>query len=196
MVLFSLAGWGIKASVNSYGLSNYDPEWKFVTGLDKQSNGTYSPDLDRLIDASKPRKVMAKKEYAALHQEINYLDKNKKWISLFINKIQVLWSSRTMATNFTGYSQNYSPKTVQRVDYLAYLGSIILIVFSWIGSIDLFKMKFNNNLYLLLLPLLAFVSAQLLIEVQGRYRIEFLPIIAILAAVGLYRVVTKKIYKK
>lgn len=196
LVLFSLAGWGIKASVNSYGLSNYDPEWKFVTGLDKQSNGTYSPDLDRLIDASKPRKVMAKKEYAALHQEINYLDKNKKWISLFINKIQVLWSSRTMATNFTGYSQNHSPKTVQRVDYLAYLGSIILIVFSWIGSIDLFKMKFNNNLYLLLLPLLAFVSAQLLIEVQGRYRIEFLPIIAILAAVGLYRVVTKKIYKK
>lgn len=34
LALFSLAGWGIKASgLNAYGLSNYDPEWKFVTGL-------------------------------------------------------------------------------------------------------------------------------------------------------------------
>lgn len=191
--LFSLAGFGIKASgLNAYGLSNYDTEWKFVTGLNYQSSGTYSPDMDRLIDPSKPRKVMAKKEKAALHQEINYLNQNNKWLSLFINKLEGLWSSRTMATNFTSYSQNHSARTVQRIDYLAYLGSIILIVFSWIGSLALFKTKFSNNLYLLILPLFAFAAAQLLIEVQGRYRIEFLPIIAILAGVGLYKTLRKK----
>lgn len=193
LVLFSLAGWGIKASgLNAYGLSNYDPEWKFVTGLNYQSNGTYSPDMDRLIDASKPRKVMSKKEKAALRQEITYLNKNNKWLSLFINKVGGLWSQRTMATNFTGYSQNHSAKTVERVDYLGYVGSIILIILSWIGSFVLFKTKFSNNLYLLLLPMLAFAAAQLLIEVQGRYRIEFLPIIAILASLGLYRLIKEK----
>ena len=97
-----------------------------------------------------------------------------------------------MATNFTGYSQNHSAKTVERVDYLAYVGSIILIIFSWIGSFSLFKTKFSNNLYLLLLPMLAFAAAQLLIEVQGRYRIEFLPVIAILASLGLYQFFIKK----
>lgn len=193
LALFSLAGWGIKASgLNAYGLSNYDPEWKFVTGLNYQSNGTYSPDMDRLIDASKPRKVMSKKEKAALHQEINYLNKNNKWLSLFINKVGGLWSQRTMATNFTGYNQNHSAKTVDRIDYLAYVGSIILIIFSWIGSFSLFKTKFSNNIYLLLLPMLAFAAAQLLIEVQGRYRIEFLPVIAILASLGLYQFFIKK----
>ena len=89
--LFSLAGFGIKASgLNAYGLSNYDTEWKFVTGLNYQSSGTYSPDMDRLIDPSKPRKVMAKKEKTALHQEINYLNQNNKWLSLFINKLEGL----------------------------------------------------------------------------------------------------------
>lgn len=186
LVLFALAGWGVKASgLNAYGLSNHDPEWKFVTGLNYQSNGTYSPDMERLIDANKTRAQMSKKEKAALREEINYLNTNKKWLSLFIHKTGGLWSQRTMATNFTSYNLNHSARTVAIVDYLAYLGSILLILFSWLGSIRLFKMKFSNNLYLLILPLMAFAVVQLIIEVQGRYRIEFLPILSILASVGL-----------
>jgi len=200
LVLFSLAGWGVKASgLNAYGLSNHDPEWKFVTGLNYQSSGTYSPEMDKLIDATKSRATMSKKEKAALKDEVGYLNSNKKWISLFIHKTGGLWSERTMATNFTSYGQKYSAKTVQKVDYLAYLGSIILIVFSWIGSIYLWKTKFNNYLHLLLLPLMAFATVQLIIEVQGRYRIEFLPIVAIVASVGLFEIckfIDNKLHKR
>lgn len=187
LILFSIAGWGVKASgLNAYGLSNHDPEWKFVTGLNYQSKGTYSPDMERLIDPTKTRAQMSKKEKAALKEEINYLNSDKKnWVKLFINKTRGLWSERTMATNFTSYNLNHSAKTVALVDYLAYLGSILLIIFSWIGSIRLFKVKFSNNMYLLILPLMAFAVIQLIIEVQGRYRIEFLPILAIIASVGL-----------
>jgi hypothetical protein len=45
--------------------------------------------------------------------------------------------------------------------------------------------KFSKNLYLLILPLMAFAVVQLIIEVQGRYRIELLPVISIIASVGL-----------
>lgn len=188
-VLFSLAGWGIKASgMNAYGLSNNDPEWKFVTGLNYKASGTYSPDMDKLIDATKTRAQMRPVETKRLHEEINHLNRTHSWLKLFIDKTQVLWSSRTMATDFTSYGLNHSAKTVAIINFLAYVGSIFLIVFSWIGSLHLFKTKFNNNFYLLILPLMAFAVVQLIIEVQGRYRIEFLPVIAMMAGLGLYKV--------
>ena len=64
----------------------------------------------------------------------------------------------------------------------------MLIIFSWFGSLKLLKGKLNNQIFLLLLPLMAYAVVQLLIEVQGRYRLEFLPIIAILGGLGLYSI--------
>lgn len=186
-VLFSLAGWGVKSlNINQYGLSNNDPEWKFVTGLNYQSSGTYSSDMEKLIDPNKTRSQMSKVEKKALNQEVAYLNQNHAWLKLFIKKTQLLWSSRTMATDGANFGMNHSQANTELINYLAYLGSIVLIIFSWIGSLNLFKTKFSNNLYLLILPLLAFAVVQLLIEVQGRYRIEFLPILAIFGGLGLY----------
>ncbi|KRN99072.1 ArnT family glycosyltransferase [Companilactobacillus kimchiensis] len=196
-ILFSLAGWGIKATgINNYGLSNNDPEWKFVTGLNYQSNGTYSSDMDKLIDANKSRAQMNPVEQTKLHSEIDFLNQHHAWFKLFVNKTQVLWSTRTMATDFTSFGLNHSAKTVDLINYLAYAGSIMLIIFSWIGSLALFKAKFSNNLYLLLLPLLAFAVVQLVIEVQGRYRIEFLPILSIVGSLGLYNTINSFSYLK
>lgn len=190
VVLFAITGWGIKATnINAYGLTNNDPEWKFVTGLNYQSNGTYSPDMDKLINPNNTRKQMSKIEKAQMHKEIAYLNENHAWLKLFINKTQVLWSSRTMATDFANIRMTHSIKTVDRINLLGYAGSIILIIFSWIGSLQLFRTKFSDHLYLFLLPLMAFAVVQLIIEVQGRYRIEFLPIIAIIASLGLYQVI-------
>lgn len=187
-LLFSLAGWGIKASgINEYGLSNRDSEWKFVTGLNYDSNGAYSPDLNRFIDPSKSRNEMNNVEKAQVKRERTFLDQHHSWLRLFVNKTQLLWSSRTMATDSTNFNLNHSQKTFDLVNYSAYIGSIILIIFSWIGSLELFKTKFSDNLYLLLLPLMALAVVQLLIEVQGRYRIEFLPVIAIIGSLGLYK---------
>lgn len=188
-ILFAIAGWGIKTSgINEYGLTNNDPEWKFVTGLNYQSAGTYSPDMDQLINPKKTRKQMSKVEYKQLHKEIAYLNQNHAWLSLFVHKTQGLWSSRTMATDAANIRLIHSDKTVNRINFLAYVGSIILIIFSWVGSLQLFRTKFDDKLYLLLLPLMAFAVVQLLIEVQGRYRIEFLPVIAVVGSLGIYQV--------
>lgn len=191
LVLFSLAGWGIKASgINEFGLSNHDPEWKFMTGLHYQSNGTYSPDMNNFIDDSKPRKVTQNIEKNQIKKEIKYLNQHNLWLKFFINKTQLLWSTPTMATDFTGYNLNHSQRTVQTINFLAYLGTVVMIIFSWIGSLSLFKTKFSNNLFLLILPLMAFAVVQLVIEVQGRYRIEFLPVLAVIGGLGLYQTIT------
>ncbi len=186
-VLFSGAGMLIKSSgLNEYGLSNRDSEWKFVTGLDYSSKGVYDPDVVKTFDMKASRAVMNKQEKEVVKQHIGFLNESHGWLRLFKAKLAILWAKPSTAIDFTGISTNHSPTTVNIMQYVGYVGSIITIIFSFIGSLRLFNFKFDKGLYLLLLPLMAFVIVQLLIEVQGRYRIEFIPALAILGGSGLF----------
>ncbi|WP_025023063.1 glycosyltransferase family 39 protein [Companilactobacillus nodensis] len=189
-VVFSGAGMAIKSSgLNGYGLSNRDSEWKFVIGLDYNSRGVYDQAMVDRFDLKDTRDTMSKKEYSVIHENINYLNTNHKWFSLLWSKNSTLWAQNSTATDFTGFDQVHSAKATGLMRRAAYMGTVILIIFSWIGSLRLFKIKFSNNIYLLLLTLMAYAVVQLLIEVQGRYRLELVPVIAILGSVGLYTVV-------
>ncbi|WP_334329819.1 ArnT family glycosyltransferase [Companilactobacillus sp. HBUAS59699] len=189
-VIFSGAGMAIKSSgLNSYGLSNRDSEWKFVIGLDYNSRGVYDQAMVDRFDLKDTRATMSKKEYSVIHENINYLNSNHKWLSLLWSKNSTLWAQNSTAMDFTGFEKIHSAKTTSLMRMAAYMGTVILIIFSWVGSLRLFKQRFSNNFYLLLLPLMAYAVVQLLIEVQGRYRLEFIPVIAILGSVGLYSTV-------
>lgn len=183
--------------INQYGLSNNDTDWKFLTGLNYKSSGTYSPDLEAYIDPQKTRATMKKVEQKKIKEEVTELNKNHSWTKLFINKFKILWSGRTMATDGSNFGLNHSIDNFKRINFIAYMGSITLIIFSWIGSLILYRKNFSEYLFLLILPLLAFSIVQLFIEVQGRYRIEFIPIITIVGALGLFHTIqfTKKILK-
>ncbi|WP_125589601.1 glycosyltransferase family protein [Companilactobacillus jidongensis] len=189
-VIFSGASMAIKSSgLNEYGLSNRDSEWKFVIGLDYNSRGVYDQAMVDRFNLKDTRDTMSKKEYSVIHENINYLNSNHKWISLLWSKNSTLWAQNSTATDFTGFDKIHSAKATGLMRKMAYMGTVILIIFSWIGSLQLFKIKFSNNIYLLLLTLMAYAVVQLFIEVQGRYRLEFIPVIAILGSVGLYTVV-------
>ncbi|WP_125566080.1 glycosyltransferase family 39 protein [Companilactobacillus insicii] len=189
-VIFSGAGMAIKSSgLNEYGLSNRDSEWKFVIGLDYNSRGVYDQAMVDRFDLKDTRNTMSKKEYSVIRENINYLNSNHKWLSLLWSKNSTLWAQNSTAADFTGFDKIHSARATSLMRMTAYMGTVILIIFSWLGSLLLFKQKFSNNIYLLLLPLMAYAVVQLLIEVQGRYRLEFIPVIAILGSVGLYNFV-------
>lgn len=97
-----------------------------------------------------------------------------------------MWANRSSAIDFANMQQNHSQKVIGFVNLISYLGTVLLVIFGWVGSLRLFKISYNKNIFLLLLPFMAYVAVQLLIEVQGRYRIEFTPILAIISGVGLY----------
>lgn len=186
LVIFSGAGMLIKSSgLNSYGLSNRDSAWKFVIGLDYASNGVYDQALVNEFDLKDSRANMAKQEKKVVQEHIGFIKEDFRWLDLFKSKVSLLWSRRSTGIDFTSINVNHSPKTVDIVKFIGYAGSIITIIFSWIGSLRLFKFDYKDGLFLLLLPLMAFVIVQLLIEIQGRYRIEFIPILAILGGLGL-----------
>ncbi|MQS89129.1 hypothetical protein [Companilactobacillus mishanensis] len=189
-VVFGGAGLLIKSSgLNQYGLSNRDSEWKFVTGLDYTSKGVYDQNMVNKFDLRESRDKMSKKEHKVIHQNIKTINENHGWVNLFWHKLSLLWAERSTGIDFTGVEVNHSAKTVDIVRYAGYVGSILIIIFSWIGSLRILKIDYNKGIFLLLLPLMAFVIVQLLIEVQGRYRIEFIPVLAVLAGTGLYTII-------
>lgn len=186
-VIFSGASLAIKNSgLNSYGLTNRDSEWKFVVGLDANSGGSYDQNMVNRFDLNASRAKMSAKEHKVIKENIRNLNASHGWLRLFWQKNRTLWAGRSQAIDFTEFEKIHSLKISNLVKLLGYMGSVILIIFSWLGSLKLFRTKYDNKLFLILLPLMAYAVVQLLIEVQGRYRLEFLPVIAILAGWGLY----------
>ncbi|KRK96642.1 ArnT family glycosyltransferase [Companilactobacillus futsaii] len=185
-VIFSGASLAIKNSgLNSYGLTNRDSEWKFVVGLDANSDGAYDQQMVDRFNLKDSRDKMSAKEHQVIRENIDNLNATHGWLKLFWNKNAKLWAQRAITIDFTGIETNHSLKISNFVKLLGYLGSLVLIILSWFGSIKLLKGT-NKEIFLLLLPLMAYAVVQLLIEVQGRYRLEFLPVIAILGGIGLY----------
>lgn len=185
-VIFSGASLAIKNSgLNSYGLTNRDSEWKFVVGLDANSDGAYDQKMVDRFDLKESRAQMSAKEHQVIRENIGNLNATHGWLKLLWNKNSKLWAQRAITIDFTGIETRHSLRTSNFIKLLGYLGSLVLIITSWFGSIKLLKGT-NKEIFLLILPLMAYAVVQLLIEVQGRYRLEFLPVIAILGGIGLY----------
>ncbi|AYE38932.1 hypothetical protein D1B17_09935 [Companilactobacillus zhachilii] len=188
-VLFSTAGMAIKSSgLNSYGLTNRDSEWKFVVGLDANSNGSYDQGMVNRFNLKDSRAKMSHQEHQIIRENIQNLNANHGWLKLLWNKNETLWAGRAITIDFTGFETRHSLRVSNFVKLLGYLGTVVLIILSWIGSLRLFKDNPNIKTFLLVLPLMAYAVVQLLIEVQGRYRLEFLPIIAIIGGLGLFTI--------
>ncbi|AKP03300.1 hypothetical protein [Companilactobacillus pabuli] len=185
-VIFSGASLAIRNSgLNSYGLTNRDSEWKFVVGLDANSNGAYDQKMVDRFNLKDSRAKMSAKEHQVIRENIDNLNSTHGWLKLLWNKNSKLWAERAITIDFTGIETRHSLKTSNFIKLLGYLGSLVLIILSWFGSIKLLK-NTHKEIFILLLPLMAYAVVQLLIEVQGRYRLEFLPVIAILGGIGLY----------
>ncbi|MFH5810834.1 hypothetical protein [Companilactobacillus sp. FL22-1] len=188
-VIFSAAGLAVKSSgLNQYGLENRDSEWKFVTGLDANSNGVYDQAMVNRFNLNDSRAKMSRQEHQVIRENIKNLNETHGWLRLFWNKNEVLWASRSQTVDFAEFINLHSTRATDLAKLLGYMGTVVLIIFSWIGSLRLLKGKPRQEIFVLILPLMAFAVVQLLIEVQGRYRLEFLPILAILSGLGLITV--------
>ncbi|UQS81924.1 hypothetical protein MOO45_06970 [Bombilactobacillus folatiphilus] len=192
LVLVSLSSAVKLSGLNEYGLSNRDSEWKFVMGLNYPSAGAYDNAVRQKFNLHDRRQTMLKKEQRVTQEHIQDLNQNHLWLKLFVKKFFVLWSNPSNTISFSLFERNHSPKQVDRLTSLAYGVTVIEIGAVFCGAIVLLRRHWSRNFGLLVLPLFAYACAQLLIEVQGRYRIEFIPILAMIAATGLLKGLTIK----
>lgn len=181
-----------QSGLNEYGLSNRDTEWKFVIGLNYPSTGSYSQPLVKEFNLKDTRKTMLKQEKQVTQRHIKYLNQHHLWLKLFIKKFFIVWSNPSNTLNFSLFAKNHSLKTVNQVNLWAYAITVVEILLTLLGAIVLAFKKYHSGFNLLLLTLFAYAAAQVIIEVQGRYRIEFVPLLVIIAAVGFTQLVAKK----
>lgn len=188
--LLTLSGTSLyvqKSGLNPYGLRNTDTEWKFIAGLNYQSKGMYSAELDKALNSFPSRKINRQHEDKLLSDQIKNLNVKYEWLRLFMNKASVLWAESSEVLAFTQFSLIHSTTTYV-VTFIGFLGSFAIIIFSWLGSIKLIKNEITSSILLFIIPILAFALIELVIEVQGRYRVEFVPIISIVAGIGIHEV--------
>lgn len=184
----------IKSSgIADYGLINRNPTWKFVTGLDQKSKGTYSAEkLDKLSKATvgKKRDALGKK---MIKSEIK--DK-KALIKLFGKKFKFMWSGEDTAISWAVNNPMvaYNPTNMKvKLGYLIkaqkmqWIGIFALLIAGTLASFKLWGKRLSkyNNIILLNIVWFGYVAVHLLIEIQTRYRYFAMPLLIIIGAYGI-----------
>ncbi len=195
VVIFSLSGTLLSQAVkhsglNSQGLTNNFPLWKFVVGLNYETKGTYSfsdqQDIFRIRDVTL-RDEIAKK---IIIERLSVAP--QKLIELFNEKHKIMWA------RFDSLEWGFSNKTangwelkdrvkgieiiVLSIEKMYYICMMLLLL---IGVLRYICCQSQHEYWLLVsLILLCFLGAHIFIEIQVRYRYFAVIIMFILMSKG------------
>lgn len=158
-----------KAGINSQGLSNNNPTWKFVLGFNHDTCGYYSGDDEKYIeDLDKEKEIVKERIFS------NPSDTAK----LFVCKIDHFWllsDSNTKSETFKEQSYSLFGKEIsyEQIEEVAlkYNSQIYLLtlLMCFIGVIfNNKKLKEDNTIFFLIMIITTFF-VYLLIEIRPRY---------------------------
>lgn len=180
----------INQGITKYEFGNRNPLWKFVEGLNYESNGSYSEEDNTLlysIPAGEEKNNIEKKII------IERLSEPKKVATLFAKKIIIFWGANDNSFNFIYTDEkvyeNYNAVSVI-IEKLQYCTIIVLFA---IGVFSLYKKHSFGNGHLFLIVFLGYVFIYMIIEIQIRYRYTIIPLLIIVAAYGLEMIMGKHV---
>lgn len=183
----------IMSGVTDQPLGNKDPLWKFVTGLNFETQGKYSEDDLTLLNKTKSADERHELEKDIIKKRITDFEKLPK---LFIQKFRIMWVNKDYTINwsvnnitsdndkFFGYfdkSQVFS--IALGLDKAIYT---IGLAFSFIGLLYIVfgNESLGNGVYLFMLIVVIYIGVHLLIEIQPRYRMFVLTSIYMFSPMG------------
>ncbi len=163
----------IKTNLSPSGLENKNPAWKFVVGLNNESNGMYHEGDAQLYATDYER---AKDE--AIHRMMDW----KHLPFLFLKKTKIQWFDSDLS-----WSLNYDiDPTVYRVlDGWNQIWILLLHFFAGLSLFSLFGKKRTSLQVLITLILFVSFGVYLLIEIMPRYAYTAQIFEAILGSVGV-----------
>jgi hypothetical protein len=193
--VYFFTSWGISKVIQQTdicptGLKNNFPLWKFVIGLNYDSQGRFSFDDENNIfyisDTAK-RDVVAKE---TIKDRLSI--KPSKLANLFDTKVKIMWGdfdTMRWASSIQGKNGPEPSKSVAKLEPFAlktekafYIWMIFLLAAGMI--IILFNKKLQSSVLLLSTIVLCYIGAHILIEIQVRYRYFAVILMFILAAKG------------
>ncbi len=169
----------VKASgLNSYGLRNSYPSWKFITGTNYNTKGTFSPDDWARIFVTLDENYQPTEATAATQKEIfsEHLKSPKHLVKLMLNKIKAQWCMDNLYWSFShtvkdhpndsfGVFTRQETLTILQQYNLGLMFAAILL-----SAIGLRRREgWTSAAYIPYFAFFAAFCAFLLIEVQPRY---------------------------
>lgn len=183
----------ILSGLNSLGLTNQVPEWKWILGLDPDTHGGYSPsDAAAVFQSGRP---VSQAAGDLLRQRLALSPGNL--LKLFWEKIRIMWGSfedPSWALTDQVWADltrlGWGEQVLSLVHKLCRLTSGMYVWISLLsGAGALARLRrprpFPWPGTLVMLCALAYFAAHLLIEIQPRYRSTMTVFLILLAAPGL-----------
>ena len=192
LMVFSLASAAVVWSgINPEGLSNNQPMWKFVLGLNQESNGAWNRfDYENYLmlptqQADETMRQVVRERLGAGPVEL---------AKLAVRKSAVMWGD--LEYMYWGFGhldaqKKIGPLTVDQYTQILALGDkgvyLVFFALALLGVLSLLRRGTQGGGGALLLSFLlcGYYAVHLIVEVQSRYRYFLLPTVAVLAGYGL-----------
>ena len=195
IAVYIVVGFGLSAAVrgtgvNTEGLKNNMPLWKFVVGLNQKSMGQFSYEDENKIFTI--RNISERNDKALDTVKERLQIEPYRMLAFMGIKIGVMWAQpdTLMWSNYEERDGKLvAPEKIKKVEPVVtgiekmyYVGIFILLA---IGLVRMFgNPRFNSVALLLIIILLFYFGIHMLIEIQVRYRYFAMLIVFILASTG------------
>ncbi len=189
----ALSGLIVFSGVNPEGLSNNQPMWKFVVGLNQDSSGSWNRD-DYETYLSLPTQEGHQAMTQAVQERLSVGP--AKLAGLAWRKSAVMWAGNEDLYWAFGHLDQDAPAigNLSWNSLQLLLGSfdkgiyLLAFVLAFLGLLTRFRSPERCDCSLLLVLLLCgYYAVHLIVEVQSRYRYFLMPCVFILAAAALAR---------
>lgn len=169
-----------QSGIAAHPLGNHEPYWKFMVGLNPETNGVWSYEDDMYALRYPAGEERNRAELALLKERLK--DGNEV-TALFVRKAKAMWGDEDSAPLWSLYGvdgEGLKPllTRIERIEYvlMALFGLIAMTVIAFRGG------SAEASLYLLLL--LGYAALHIVIEIQTRYRFDIFPCIFVLQSFG------------
>lgn len=168
----------IGIGVTEYTLSNRDPLWKFVAGLNQRTTGHWDKaDWDYLaqFELGEDRKSEQRKLIEERTRDKGQL------VDLMIKKAVLMWGKNDSSTQWSMNHIN-NPALKNQINSFERLQYVCIAILGIISLSGLFKAGADRGHILFILLILGYGAVHLIIEIQTRYRFDIMPSLIILQA--------------
>ncbi|MDT1957039.1 hypothetical protein [Carnobacterium divergens] len=186
LFVFSVALLGL--GISNHSIQHYDNNWKFVLGLNQETNGQYSlTDFETLLPSYLARD---EEEHTKIEKKLiqERLNQPKEVVELIVNKTLYMWG---MPNDSYKYANIYpsEKKTIEavkvpyvRIESSQYFVISLFMLLSGVCLLVTARNLTNNKLNLYTIAMLGGFLIYFIIEIQVRYRYFFIPMMCLLAS--------------
>ncbi|MCD9022862.1 ArnT family glycosyltransferase [Cohnella silvisoli] len=173
----------LSADITKYPLSNREPYWKFMVGLNAKTDGAWSMEDARYVLQFELGEERNRAELEVIKERL--ADK-PELAALMTRKLVSLWGSGDASTSWSLQEMNKPDLsvTLNKIERMMY---IVMSAFGVLSLLALYRMKQTHESHLYVILLLAYATVHLVIEIQTRYRLDLMPAFIQLQSYGVYK---------